>query len=142
MLALHSKPVNEWPARTIVRAIRDRRLTAVAVMEACLARIAAREPQVKAWSFLDADLACERAWQADKWQAAGFPLMPLHGLPVGVKDVFDTSDMPSEYGSASLRGRRPTEDADAVSVLLGAGALIIGKTSDVRIRDVSSQSDP
>jgi len=129
VLALHSKPVNEWPARTIVSAIHDRRLTAVSVMEACLARIAAREPQVKAWSFLDADLARERASQADKWQAAGFPLMPLHGLPVGVKDVFDTSDMPSEYGSASLRGRRPTEDADAVSVLIGAGALIIGKTS-------------
>lgn len=123
------KPVNEWPARAIVSAIRDRRLTAAAMMEACLERIAAREPQVRAWSFLDADLARERAWQADKWQAAGFPLMPLHGLPVGVKDVFDTSDMPSEYGSASLRGRRPTEDADAVSVLLGAGALIIGKTS-------------
>lgn len=129
VLALHSKPLNEWPARTIVGAIRDRRLTAAAVMEACLERIAAREPQVKAWSFLDAGLARERARQADKWQAAGFPLMPLHGLPVGVKDVFDTSDMPSEYGSASLRGRRPAEDADAVSVLLGAGALIIGKTA-------------
>ncbi|WKA30487.1 amidase [Bradyrhizobium roseum] len=128
-LALYSKPLTELPARTIVRAIRDRRLTAASVMEACLERIAAREPEVKAWSFLDADLARERAWQADKWQAAGFPLTPLHGLPVGVKDVFDTSDMPSEYGSASLRGRRPTEDADAVSVLLGAGALIIGKTS-------------
>jgi Asp-tRNA(Asn)/Glu-tRNA(Gln) amidotransferase A subunit family amidase len=50
-------PLNEWPARTIVSAIRDRRLTAVAVMEACLERIAAREPQVKAWSFLDADLS-------------------------------------------------------------------------------------
>ena len=121
--------LNELSARTIVSAIRDRRLTAISVMEACLARIAAREPEVKAWSFLDADLARERAWQADKWQAAGFPLAPLHGLPVGVKDVFDTSDMPSEYGSESLRGRRPTDDADAVSVLLGGGALIIGKTS-------------
>jgi Asp-tRNA(Asn)/Glu-tRNA(Gln) amidotransferase A subunit family amidase len=127
--ALQGRPVNEWPARTIVSAIRDRRLTAAAVMEACLERIAAREPQVKAWNFLDADLAHERALQADKRQAAGFPLMPLHGLPVGVKDVFDTSDMPSEYGSASLRGRRPSEDADAVSALHGAGALIIGKTT-------------
>lgn len=127
--AATGKPLNEWPARAIVSAIRDRKLTAVAVMESCLERIAAREPQVKAWSFLDADLARERAWQADKWQAAGFPLMPLHGLPVGVKDVFDTSDMPSEYGSPSLRGRRPAEDADAVSVLLGAGALIVGKTT-------------
>jgi Asp-tRNA(Asn)/Glu-tRNA(Gln) amidotransferase A subunit family amidase len=128
-LVSNSKRLNELSARTIVSAIRDRRLTAISVMEACLERIAAREPQVKAWSFLDADLARERARQADEWQAAGFPLGPLHGLPVGVKDVFDTSDMPSEYGSGSLRGRRPTEDADAVSVLHGAGALIVGKTS-------------
>ena len=128
-LVSNGKRLNELSARTIVSAIRDRRLTAISVMEACLERIAVREPQVKAWSFLDADLARERARQADEWQAAGYPLGPLHGLPVGVKDVFDTSDMPSEYGSGSLRGRRPTEDADAVSMLHGAGALIVGKTS-------------
>jgi Asp-tRNA(Asn)/Glu-tRNA(Gln) amidotransferase A subunit family amidase len=128
-LVSNSKRLNELSARTIVSAIRDRRLTAVSVMEACLERIAVREPQVKAWSFLDADLARKRAGLADDWQAAGYPLGPLHGLPVGVKDVFDTSDMPSEYGSASLRGHRPTEDADAVSRLHGAGALIVGKTS-------------
>ncbi len=121
--------LNELSARTIVNAIRDRRLTAASVMEACLERIATREPQVKAWSFLDADAARERARLADECQSAGLPLGPLHGLPVGVKDVFDTSNMPSEYGSASLRGRRPTEDADAVSVLHQAGALIVGKTS-------------
>ena len=121
--------LNELSARTIVSAIRDRRLTAISVMEACLERIAVREPQVKAWSFLDADLARERARLADKWQAAGYPIGRLHGLPVGVKDVFDTSDMPSEYGSGSLHGRRPTEDADAVSMLHGAGALIVGKTT-------------
>jgi Asp-tRNA(Asn)/Glu-tRNA(Gln) amidotransferase A subunit family amidase len=127
--ASNSERLNGLSARAIVSAIRDRRLTAVSVMEACLARIAARESQVRAWSFLDADVARKRARVADEWQAAGLPLGPLHGLPVGVKDVFDTSDMPSEYGSASLRGRRPTEDADAVSVLHRAGALIVGKTS-------------
>lgn len=124
----NSRRLNELSARTIISAIRDRRLTATSVMEACLERIAVREPQVKAWSFLDADQARQRARVADQWQAAGLPLGPLHGLPVGVKDVFDTCDMPSEYGSASLRGRRPTEDADAVSVLHRAGALIVGKT--------------
>ena len=128
-LVSNSKRLNELSARAIVTAIRDRRLTASSVMEACLERIAAREPQVKAWSFLDADVARKRAWVADEWQAAGLPLGPLHGLPMGVKDVFDTSDMPSEYGSASLRGRRPVEDADAVRVLHGAGALIVGKTT-------------
>src|SRR5262245_18372809 len=101
----------------------------MSVMEACLERVAVREPQVKAWTFLDAELARKRAWVADLWQAVAIPLGPLHGLPIGVKDVFDTSDMPSEYGSASLRGRRPAEDADAVGVLHRAGALIVGKTT-------------
>jgi len=128
-LVPNSKRLNELSARTIVSAIRSRRLTAISVMEACLEQIAAREPQVKAWSFLDADAAREHARLADDWQDAGFPLGPLHGLPVGVKDVFDTSNMPSEYGSKSLHGHRPTEDADAVGVLHRAGALIVGKTS-------------
>ena len=126
---LASKQLNELSAHSIVTAIRDRLITATSVMEACLARIAVREPQVKAWSFLDADAARKRARVADEWQAAGLPLGPLHGLPIGVKDVFDTSDMPSEYGSASLRGRRPAEDADAIDVLHRAGALIVGKTT-------------
>ena len=83
----NSKRLNELSARTIVNAIRDRRLTAVSVMEACLERIAVREPQVKAWSFLDVDLARQRARQADEWQAAGFPIGPLHGLPVEFSGV-------------------------------------------------------
>ena len=70
----------------------------------------------------------QKAREADDWQRSGLPLGPLHGLPIGVKDVFDTADMPSEYGSPSLRGRRPEEDADAVDCLRAAGAIIIGKT--------------
>ncbi|CCE06230.1 2-alkenal reductase [Bradyrhizobium sp. STM 3843] len=128
-LASNGMRLNELSARTIVDAIRGRRLTAISVMEACLERIAIREPEVKAWSFLDADAARQRARLADEYQASGLPLGPLHGLPVGVKDVFDTSNMPSEYGSQSLRGRRPTEDADAVSLLHRAGAVVVGKTS-------------
>ncbi|MGJ4945562.1 amidase [Bradyrhizobium sp. HKCCYLS1011] len=128
-LASNGRRLNELSARTIVDAIRERRLTAISVMEACLERIAIREPEVKAWSFLDVDAARQRARLADEYQASGLPLGPLHGLPVGVKDVFDTSNMPSEYGSESLRGRRPTEDADAVSLLHRAGAVVVGKTS-------------
>ena len=66
---------------------------------------------------------------AGRSMAGGWIPARPHGRSVGVKDVFDTSDMPSEYGSGSLRGRRPTEDADAVSMLHGAGALIVGKTT-------------
>lgn len=116
-------------AHRAAAAIRGGRLSSTALVEACLARIAAREDLVGAWSFLDADSARRQAGRADEWQRAGAALGPLHGIPVGIKDVFDTSDMPSEYGSASLRGRRPTVDADAVAALRAAGAVIIGKTA-------------
>lgn len=110
-------------------AIRSGRLTAADLMEACLARIAAREPAVRAWCFLDPDRARAAARLADRRQAAGQPLGPLHGVPIGIKDVFDTSDMPSEYGSELLRGRQPTADAAAVAVLRRAGAIVVGKTA-------------
>jgi Asp-tRNA(Asn)/Glu-tRNA(Gln) amidotransferase A subunit family amidase len=99
------------------------------LMNACLDRIAAREPDVKAWAFLDAEQAREQARRADEWRASGLPLGVLHGLPIGVKDVFDTADMPSEYGSETLRGRRPDADADAVAALRRAGAIVVGKTA-------------
>ena len=119
---------NRLPARLAARAIRRGELSSVELVEACLARIAERDASVGAWSYLDRDLARRKARDADEWQRRGLALGPLHGLPIGVKDVFDTAGMPSEYGSPSLRGRRPDEDADAVRLLREAGALIIGKT--------------
>jgi Asp-tRNA(Asn)/Glu-tRNA(Gln) amidotransferase A subunit family amidase len=116
-------------ARAAADAIRSASLTASALLEASLARIGAREPDVQAWSFLDVDLAREQARHADARQASGLPLGPLHGVPVGIKDVFDTMDMPSEYGSPMLRGRRPSADAAAVARLREAGAVIVGKTT-------------
>jgi Asp-tRNA(Asn)/Glu-tRNA(Gln) amidotransferase A subunit family amidase len=116
-------------ARTAGQMIRAGELSAGNLMDACLARIAARDADVRAWSFLDFDLARERARLADAWQAAKLPLGPLHGLPIGIKDVFDTCDMPSEYGSALFRGRQPDTDAAAVAVLRRSGAIIVGKTA-------------
>lgn len=119
---------NRISARSAARAIRDGRLRAIDLVEACLARIALREGDVGAWSYLDPENAIRQAVEADARQRAGVPLGPLHGLPIGIKDVFDTADMPSEYGSVSLRGRRPGQDADAVTALRAAGAIIMGKT--------------
>jgi Asp-tRNA(Asn)/Glu-tRNA(Gln) amidotransferase A subunit family amidase len=110
-------------------AIREGRLTASALLEACLDRIKARETDIQAWSHLNPVTAREQARLADSRQAARAALGVLHGLPIGVKDVFDTSDMPSEYGSCLLRGRRPETDAAAVRVLRRAGAIIVGKTT-------------
>jgi Asp-tRNA(Asn)/Glu-tRNA(Gln) amidotransferase A subunit family amidase len=112
-----------------VRAIRERRLTSSALVDACIARIDAREPVIRAWSHLARQAAREQAELADKSLANGVVLGPLHGLPIGIKDVFDTSDMPSEYGSGLYRDRRPEADADAVTGLRQAGAIIIGKTT-------------
>jgi Asp-tRNA(Asn)/Glu-tRNA(Gln) amidotransferase A subunit family amidase len=115
-------------ARACASAIRHGRISSLELTEACLARIDTRENVVNAWAFLDPDLARRRARFADEWQAQALPLGPLHGVPVGVKDVFDTADMPSEYGSPLYCGRRPESDAAAVARLRAAGAIVIGKT--------------
>ena len=95
-------------------------LRAESLAEACLARIAEREALVRAFAWLDA-AAVQRA-------AALAPAGPLQGLPLGVKDVLDTSDMPSEYGSPIWAGWRPRADAACVAWARAAGAVAIGKT--------------
>ena len=95
-------------------------LTSMALMEACLARIAAREPAVRAMAFLDPALA--------RQAAAGARPGRLHGLPLGVKDVLDTADMPTGYNSPIWEGYRPRADAAPVAWAKQAGAAIVGKT--------------
>src|SRR5580704_2272603 len=94
------------------------------VARACLARIEAREPIVKAWSFIDHDLILRHAQALD----ARAHEAPLRGVPVGVKDVIETYDMPTEMGSSIYRGYRTKSDASCVAILRAAGALIFGKT--------------
>ena len=112
-------------ASEAARAIADGRTTSEEVVGTCLARIAEREKTVKAWAFLDPDLALDRARARD---AAAAPAGPLHGVPVGIKDIFDTADMPTEMGSPIYAGYRPAADAAAVAILREAGAVILGKT--------------
>jgi Asp-tRNA(Asn)/Glu-tRNA(Gln) amidotransferase A subunit family amidase len=83
---------------------------------------------VQAWTFLDPDYALEQARAADERRLSGQPIGPLHGVPVGIKDIFDTADMPTENGSVIYAGRTPSRDATAVAMLRAAGALIMGKT--------------
>ena len=117
-----------WSARALVDAMLAGQLTASAVMEAHLARIAEREATVRAWACIEPERALESAARADAARRAGRPLGRLHGLPVGVKDIIDTFDMPTEYGTAIHKGRRPTADATIVTRLRAAGAIIPGKT--------------
>lgn len=108
--------------------IRDGRLSAVELAQACLDRIAAIDDQVQAWAFLDPQYVLSQAERADDWRRHGKPLAPLHGVPIGIKDIFDTADMPTEFGSPVHSGRAPRRDATCVARLRAAGAIIMGKT--------------
>jgi Asp-tRNA(Asn)/Glu-tRNA(Gln) amidotransferase A subunit family amidase len=115
-------------AADAARQIRDGKLTSEELVQACLERIRALEPKVQAWAFLDEEHALAQARAADERKRSGEPIGPLHGVPVGVKDIFDTADMPTENGTVLHQGRTPRHDAAAVSMLRAAGAVILGKT--------------
>jgi Asp-tRNA(Asn)/Glu-tRNA(Gln) amidotransferase A subunit family amidase len=115
-------------ASEAARLVREGRITSKELVEACLAQIEAREPEVRAWHFLDRAHALRQAEMADEAHRAGRPHGPLHGVPIGVKDVFDTRDMPTENGCALHAGRMARHDAAAVALLREAGAVILGKT--------------
>jgi Asp-tRNA(Asn)/Glu-tRNA(Gln) amidotransferase A subunit family amidase len=115
-------------AGAAARLITEGRITAEQLTQACLKRIEARDPEVQAWAFLDPDHALRQARAADQWRKRGRPLGPLHGIPVGVKDIIDTAGMPTEHGTVLHAGRRPAEDATVVSLLKAAGAVVLGKT--------------
>ncbi|HEY8245920.1 MAG TPA: amidase [Hyphomicrobium sp.] len=103
-------------------------LSSEQLVRACLDRITTREGEVQAWEHLDADLALTQAREADAAFRAGETPGPLHGVPVGVKDIFDTADLPTENGSPIFAGRRPERDASCVAALRSAGAVVMGKT--------------
>src|SRR5438876_11729014 len=111
-------------ARDAAREIAAGRLSATTLVAACFERIAAREPVVGAWHYLDREAALAAARQRD----ASPPKGPLHGIPIAVKDLIDTADMPTGYGSAIYHGRRPVADAACVALARAAGAIVLGKT--------------
>lgn len=120
--------VEELGALAARGAIDGGRVTSEQLVGSYLERIRALEPTIQAWTYLDPDHALAQARAADRARQEGKALGPLHGVPVGVKDIFDTSDMPTENGTPLHAGRRPTRDAAAVTFLRAAGAVIMGKT--------------
>jgi Asp-tRNA(Asn)/Glu-tRNA(Gln) amidotransferase A subunit family amidase len=115
-------------ATEAARLIRDGALSSEELMQACLERCAAVEPQVQAWAFLDHEFALSQSRAADVWKREGNPVGALHGVPVGIKDIIDTADYPTENGTVLHEGRTPSRDAAVVSMLRAAGAVIMGKT--------------
>jgi Asp-tRNA(Asn)/Glu-tRNA(Gln) amidotransferase A subunit family amidase len=112
-------------AAEAARRIAAGELTSAALVAACLERMTERDDAVRAWAHVDAGAALGQARERD---AAPAPLGPLHGVPVGVKDIVDTADLPTECGTPIYAGRRPRADAACVARLRAAGAVVIGKT--------------
>lgn len=115
-------------AAEAAEAIRGGKISSEELVQACLDRIAADEERVGAWAHLDPAHALQQARDADLARREGKAWGPLHGISVGVKDIFDTVDMPTEDGTVLHAGRQPTEDATAVARLREAGAVVMGKT--------------
>jgi Asp-tRNA(Asn)/Glu-tRNA(Gln) amidotransferase A subunit family amidase len=110
-------------------ALCDGSLTARAYCESRLARIRASEARLKAWIVLDDGRALALAVARDAERVRGGQPGALHGVPVGVKDIFDTDDLPTEMGSAAFIGNQPGKNADLVERILAAGGYALGKTA-------------
>ncbi len=120
--------VTSLTAAGALAAMREGRMSAEELVSGCLARIRADDERVQAWAFVDETRALEQARNVDRVRREGHAMGPLHGLPVGVKDIIDTADMPTEDGTVLHAGRRPWDDAAVVERLRAAGAIILGKT--------------
>src|SRR5438067_2461050 len=116
--------LNELSVTEIARGIAAAKFTAEAVVRDCLARVEAREPMVQAWATVDPEHALRQARELDRGPSRG----ALHGVPIGVKDVIDAADLPTEMGSPIYKDHRPACDAACVALVRRAGAIILGKT--------------
>ena len=118
----------EMSAAQAAVAIQSGEATSEELVQACLDHINTIEDSIGAWVHLDPEYALQQARDADLHRRSGMAVGPLHGIPVGVKDIFDTKDMPTEDGTVLHAGRTPAYDATAVGLLREAGAVILGKT--------------
>src|SRR5215207_6007403 len=116
--------LNKLSATEAANKVLSREISSEELIRACIDRIEDREHTVSAWKFLDPELALVQAKRCDNTEAEG----PLHVVPVGIKDQFDTTDMPTTYGSPIYEGYRPALDAESVARLRAAGAVVMGKT--------------
>lgn len=129
MIAGQDQGLNWCSAAEAARAISRGELTSRALVEACLERWRERDGEVRAWTFLDPELALARADAADAAPYEGRG--PLHGVPVGVKDILYTKDMPTSFNSPHYQGHFPNLDAAPVALLRAAGAIMLGKNDTV-----------
>ena len=116
---------NELSLTAAAASIAAGEITSERLVRDCLDRIEARDGVIRAWAFLDPDLALAQARACDR---APDRIGPLHGVPVGIKDIIETADMPTRMGSPIYEGHRTPNDAACVALMRHAGAVILGKT--------------
>jgi Asp-tRNA(Asn)/Glu-tRNA(Gln) amidotransferase A subunit family amidase len=124
MTDIFSLKVEELSAK-----IKDSQLTSVEICKKYIERIKEFEKDVKAWAHFDKKLLLEKAAEADDYRRSGKPLGPLHGIPVALKDIVGTVDMPTECGTVIRKGKSYSQNAEIVDLLLASGAIIMGKTA-------------
>src|SRR5437763_15604586 len=107
--------------------IREKSLTSEALVRSCLERIAERDGEIRAWSYVDPAHAIAMARELDKQQTAGI-MGPLHGLPFGVQDVSGTADVPTTQNSPLSQGQRPGQDAGCDALVRQPGGLLLSRT--------------
>ena len=109
--------------------IKDAQITSVEVCNKYIERISKFEKEVKAWSHFDKKILLEKASEADDHRRSGKPTGPLHGIPVAVKDIIGTVDMPTECGTVIRKGKSYSQNAEIIDLLNSAGAIVMGKTN-------------
>ena len=112
----------------LVAKMREGQISSVEVCTAYIERINKFEKDVKAWNFLDKKILLEKAEEADEYRKSGKPLGALHGLPIAVKDIFGTYDMPTECGTVFRKKLSASQDSEVVNLIKNAGAIVMGKT--------------
>lgn len=123
-----ARPLHTLGLVDAVRAIASGDFTAEHYTRALLARTAAHDAAIQAWAWLDAPAALQAARRADERQRSGAACGPLHGIPVGVKDIYATAGVPTEMGSPAFAGNVPQRSAPVVERLQAQGAFVMGKT--------------
>ena len=122
------KELHTLTATELARLIASHEVSSREVVDACLTQIEQREDEIGAFTYLDPEYARSQADAADDQRQQGISLGPLHGVPIGLKDIIETGDMPTEHGSPIFKGYQPVEDATLVTALKQAGAVMLGKT--------------
>ena len=130
------------PATALAAAVAARELSPVEIVDTVLARIERLEPRINAFATLTADRARDAAKKAEAAVMSGAALGPLHGVPVTIKDLANTADVPTQRGSHAEKGAVPTENASCVDRLAAAGAISLGKTTTSGIRMEGGEPEP